>query len=163
MSARQPPLNLRLTRLPDRPTAEFVRHAAGPGDDGAAAWSAPAGHVECGPDGHARLLHFAPRRWLVVGRDAAIDERLRVAEQAGVGVRSDVEGKWEAMVLAGDDAARALAGSIDIAGVLAGRGCAAVTLFDCPAIVQRAGGEFRLWVTASCAQSFADAIDRLAR
>jgi len=46
-----------------------------------------------------------------------------------------------------------LARSIDVAAVLTDRECAAVVLFDCPAILARRDDAFNLWIAASYVQS----------
>ena len=66
----------------------------------------------------------------------------------------DVSGKWEALSIAGPGATRLLACALDIEAVLQGRDCAAVTLFDCPAIVARAADGFAVWVQSSYAADF---------
>lgn len=162
MSDRHPPMNLRLERRASAPAWEYVLVACassrGPDDP----WTAAPGAVERRADGTPRRLHFAPRRWLLVEIDREMQQRLDAADAACIGVRIDVEGKWVAMTLAGRDARRALGSTLDIGAVLSGRDCAAVTLFDCPSIVAPAGDAFHVWVAASCADSFAAAIRRLA-
>lgn len=162
MSARQRPMNLRLSQIDAGQAREFVLCAGDRASTAARDWSGRPGQADLGPGGEPLRLHFAPGRWLLPHVDVPMQSRLEAAVQAGAGVLFDVEGKWAAWLLEGADAGRALAGSVDIDAVLADRGCAAVALFDCPAIVMRSGNGYRLWVGASYAQAFADAIRRLA-
>jgi len=114
-------------------------------------------------NGSPRRLHYAPGRWLLPDPDRDLRGRLETAVASGFGVHIDVAGKWAAMLLTGPDARRVLASTIDIAAVLANRGCAAVSLFDCPAVAMRDADRYRLWVAASFAESFEAAVERLAR
>ena len=73
---------------------------------------------------------------------------------APLGAAVEVTGKWSGWLLCGPRAARLLASTLAVEGVLAQRDCAAVHLFDCPAILARHGGSpdtFVLWVQASYA------------
>jgi heterotetrameric sarcosine oxidase gamma subunit len=161
MSARHRPLEVTVERLPPAPTREFVSFAATTSGD---AWSdgcATPGQVEWLSVGTACRLYFAPRRWLVVGDCAELRARLAAACDAGVGTSVDVEGKWAALRLDGPDARLALASTVDIDAVLLQRDCAALTLFDCPAVVMREGAAYRMWVAASCAAAFEAAINAL--
>ena len=88
---------------------------------------------------------------------------LAEAIEAGDGTSIDVEGKWNEMLLTGSEATRVLASTIDIEAVLLERGCAAVTLFDCPTIVMAVAGGYRIWIEASHAEDFTAAIGRLHR
>jgi uncharacterized membrane protein len=65
----------------------------------------------------------------------------------------EVEGKWQEVRIAAAHARRILSASIDVETVLAGRECAAILLFDCPAILARHDGAFNLWIAASFGQS----------
>ena len=81
----------------------------------------------------------------------------RLQQQAATTL-CDVEGKWRRCALRGPGASRVLASSISIESVLAGRECAAVTLFDCPAVLRRAGGDFELWIHSSYFDTFKRAL-----
>ncbi len=159
MSPRHPPLDVTLTRLPEACVFEFVRRASTRDAD----WDCTPGRVDVAADGSPRRLHFAPRRWLVPSPDAQLLERLRGAEAGGAATCIDVTGKWVALRVAGVHAGRALASTIDLGAVLAGRACAAVTLFDCPSIVARDSAGLRAWVAASYVQAFEEAVARLQR
>lgn len=163
MSARQRPMGCRLERMPGAPAWEFVAYPSAVPNLGAAAWSTAPGAAEISADGSPRRLHYAPGRWLLPDPDRVMHGQLEAAVASGFGVRLDVEGKWTAILLSGPDARRALASTIDIAAVLANRGCAAVSLFDCPAVAMRDVDRYRLWVAASYAESFEDAVERLTR
>lgn len=101
-----------------------------------------------------RGLHFAPGRWLLVGWDAGQLEALG-HQSRGKGEVFDVTGKYRLLKLGGPAAARRLQRAVDASVVLAGRPCAAVTLFDCPAILARAADGFEVWVRASYAAHLA--------
>jgi sarcosine oxidase gamma subunit len=73
----------------------------------------------------------------------------------------DASGKWECLALTGPGATRLLASAIAIDAVLAGRGCAALSLFDCPAIITREAENFVLWVQSSYAADFMATAGRL--
>ena len=76
---------------------------------------------------------------------------LEGAASAGAGSLINASGKWVPVDIEGPGAARLLASTLDIEAVLSNRDCAAVTLFDCPAVVARVTQGFRLWVQASYA------------
>jgi heterotetrameric sarcosine oxidase gamma subunit len=111
--------------------------------------------------GRPVLLHFAPARWLVPSPHSDISALIAAAIEAGAGVSVDVGGKWQALELLGAGAARLLASTIDVDSVLEGRECAAVTLFDCPAVLARVPGGFAVWVRSSYAAHFVAAVDGL--
>jgi sarcosine oxidase gamma subunit len=102
------------------------------------------------------LLHFAPRRWLVPAPDAALLAGLNDLAGRGLGTLVDVEGKWHKIHAAGPGAAQAIASTISVKAVLGDRGCAAVTLFDSPAVLARHEAAFDLWVAASYLDHFLD-------
>ncbi len=118
-------------------------------------WPLAPGAVRSDSDGRAELLHFAPGRWLMPDPQPQLLAQL---QRQGVTTLYDVEGKWRRCVLVGPAAARALGASISVESVLAGRECAAVTLFDCPAVLRRAGGEFELWTLSSYLEAFKRAL-----
>jgi heterotetrameric sarcosine oxidase gamma subunit len=112
-------------------------------------------------DGRAELLHFAPHRWLVPAPSAALHEILANLDLAGDGALVDVDGKWQSFRLEGDGATRILESSVNVDATLSGRACAAVVLFDCPAVLARDGNGFDCWVMSSYAESLLSAIGRL--
>jgi sarcosine oxidase gamma subunit len=137
----------------DSPAAAKTLGSDLPGEPGA---------VRRDPAGRAELLHIAPRRWLVPKPSTALHARIVELDRAGAGSLIDVEGKWQPLVLRGARALAILESSIDVELVLRERACAAVMLFDCPAIVARARAEFELWVASSYASSFSSAVGALA-
>jgi sarcosine oxidase gamma subunit len=111
--------------------------------------------------GRAVLLHFAPGRFLAPAPTPDTERRLLDLQAAGVGAMFDVEGKWQAFALTAPGAERALASTIDLAQALGGRDCAALHLFDCPAVLSRRGGGFEVWVEASYAAAFREVLGEL--
>jgi heterotetrameric sarcosine oxidase gamma subunit len=104
-----------------------------------------------GPIERLGPLPIAPQRWLWLGADASEAARL-----AGDGAQIvDVEGKWTVFECAGAAARRSLASAVDVDLVLDARRCASVTLFDCPAVLLRAGTDrYVVCVHSSYASSF---------
>jgi hypothetical protein len=96
---------------------------------------------------------IAPHRWLLLDPDA---DAIEDATSAG-GQVVDVEGKWAAFACAAAGALPALAAVADVGTVLERHGCAALVLFDCPALLARLGDGFLILVQASYAASFMDA------
>jgi sarcosine oxidase gamma subunit len=96
-------------------------------------------------------LPIAPQRWLWLGAD--LDD---VTRGAGAGAYLvDVEGKWTVFTCAGAAAERALASVVDVDAVLESRRCATLQLFDCPAVLLRAGANrYVVCVHSSYAVSF---------
>ena len=111
--------------------------------------------------GRAVLLHFAPGRFLAPAPTPDTERRLLALQAAGVGAMFDVEGKWQAFALTAPGAERALSSTIDLAQVLGGRDCAALHLFDCPAVLSRRGAGFEVWVEASYAVAFREVLSEL--
>jgi hypothetical protein len=99
----------------------------------------------------AEYLHLAGDRWLWL--DPAAE---RLAEFANGGlVIVDVDGKWAVYDAGADVARRILNAAVDLDEILDGRDCAAVTLFDCPAVVARpVADRIVVCVHASYAASF---------
>ena len=124
-------------------------------------WPAAPGAVRRDAGDRPVLLHFAPARWLVPEPPPDIVALIEAATHAGAGTVVDVEGKWSEVDLVGPGAARLLASTIDVDEALSGRECAAVTLFDCPAVLARVAGGFAIWVRASYATDFTAAIERV--
>jgi hypothetical protein len=94
-------------------------------------------------------LHFAPGHWLLP--DPAQEVLARVGGQPGI-VIVDVDGKWQRRILSGPRVWRVLAVTADVATMLRGRDCAALTLFDCPGIAARSGDGVEVWIVSSYAQ-----------
>jgi sarcosine oxidase gamma subunit len=105
----------------------------------------------------ARLaLHYAPGRWLFIEPDAGY-----LASTASEAHLFDVSGKWCQFRLEGNDARRALSSGCDPDTTLADRGCARLSLFDCPTIVVQLDSTITLCVEASYAASLQAAIGKL--
>lgn len=102
------------------------------------------GAVRVDPDGCTHL-YFAPGHWLTTRPPHAL------APSGLPGTLSvvDVSGKWRLLQLFGVDAELVLRCQIAVDSILAGRACAAVTVFDCPVVVVRRGGGFDLLAHAS--------------
>ena len=111
--------------------------------------------------GRAVLLHFAPGRFLAPAPTPDTERRLLALQATGVGALFDIEGKWQALALTAPGAERALSSTIDLAQALGGRDCAALHLFDCPAILSRRGGGFELWIEASYAVALHEVLSEL--
>jgi len=105
----------------------------------------------------ARLgLHYAPLRWLFIEPDEGYLSSTLIEAHL-----FEVSGKWRQLRLEGNDAWRALSSGCDPDTALADRGCARLSLFDCPTIVVRLDGTFTLCVEASYAPSLQGAIEKL--
>jgi heterotetrameric sarcosine oxidase gamma subunit len=111
--------------------------------------------------GHAPVLHFAPRRWLVPAPAEPLYRELAERDAVGDGALVDVEGKWLWFRLEGPQATRILESSVNVAALLCERSCAAGALFDCPMVLGRDGEMFDCWVMSSYAQNFIQAIGQL--
>jgi heterotetrameric sarcosine oxidase gamma subunit len=120
----------------------------------APAWPSTPGAVRYGAQQRPLLLHFAPGRWLAPDPDPEIGALLEGAAQAAAGAVVEVTGKWRALQISGPGAGHLLACTIAVEAVLTDRDCAALTLFDCPAILARAPDGFAVWVQASYATDF---------
>jgi len=116
------------------------------------------------PGGQQVALHFAPGRWLLPESSV---ELIRAFEASPAATLVDVDGKYRRILIGGGAAGPALSSTIALDSVLAGRDCAAVTLFDCPAILGRAaplwGEGYEVWVHASYLASFTAALDAARR
>ena len=119
-----------------------------------AGWPVAPGAVRRAADGRIELLHFASGRWLVPEPTAALRVVLDTRVAEGLGAIVDVEGKWCRLTLAGPGAARLLASGTSLEGVLAGRDCAMLRLFDAPVVLARGAECFEAWVQASYLASF---------
>lgn len=151
-----------LTALPDARMVEFAAFASTPPSALAIFGSgalAP-GSIRRAADGRPVALHFAPVRWLLPDPDAELSAGLSAAAlDAGTAV--EVEGKWNVLELGGPDAARLLSSSLDVAAVLESRDCAAVVLFDCPAVLATSAPGYIIYVQSSYAADFKAAVARL--
>ncbi len=161
MSSTGHPQGLRCTleSLPCGRALEFV--AFGDSRTALADWPLSPGGVRRGAEARPEILHFAPERWLVPEPDAATAASAAAAAAAGTGTAVDVEGKWITVDLMGPDARRLLSSSLDVVAVLESRDCAAVVLFDCPAVLAVSGAGYRIFVKASYAADFTSAVERL--
>jgi heterotetrameric sarcosine oxidase gamma subunit len=119
------------------------------------------GRVQRDGAGRVQLLHFAPRRWLVLAPAEPLYQYLTERDAAGDGALIDVDGKWQWFRLEGPQAARILESSVNVQGLLSKRSCGATTVFDCPAVLARDGDAFDCWVILSYAQTFLEAIGQL--
>jgi hypothetical protein len=130
-----------------------------------------------------RWLHHAPGRWLfceteVHSADGTLETRGRVAASnadmvsglalaeaavaAGTAALFDVDGKYQGFVFDGDGGRAVLASTVNLEAVLPPeRDCAAVALFDCPAVLARTTSGYRAWVTASHVPDFTAAVMRV--
>jgi heterotetrameric sarcosine oxidase gamma subunit len=124
----------------------------------AGAWAAPfptaPGAVTRDGMGRCELLHIAPGHWFVPEPSPQVAARVDAAASAGAGVRIGVDGKWQAVRFAGPGAQRVLARTVALDTILAGRDCAALTLFDCPSIIARSDAAFDIWVQTIYAEDF---------
>jgi len=143
-----------ITALPLAACFEFVAHSGtAVVADAISAWPANPGQALWDASGRPALLHFAPDRWLVPAPAPTLLRELTSLARGGCGVLIEVEGKWQEVRIAAEHARRVLSGSIDVEAVLARRECAAILLFDCPAILARHDGAFNVWIAASFVQS----------
>ncbi|MGH8252456.1 MAG: hypothetical protein ACRES2_00325 [Steroidobacteraceae bacterium] len=139
---------------PQRRLLEFAAYRWPQTNGATPSWPVDAGAVVRDSNDAASLLHFAPGRVLAPDPSAATETLLDVAAAGGAGTRIDATGKWEHYIVRGLGAARLLACAIELGAVLDKRDCAAVTLFDCPAIVAKWRDGFELWIQSSYAGDF---------
>lgn len=158
--AASPLPRCRLERPPVVRTLEFIAFRFPPGGAFSVGWPIEPGGVRLAEDDRPVLLHFAPGRWLLPEPGADINALVAAAVEAGAGTVVDVSGRWQPLELTGPGAHRLLAGAVDTAAVLGGRGCAALTIFDCPVVLARRADGFALWVQASYAHDLVAAIER---
>jgi sarcosine oxidase gamma subunit len=144
-----------ITALPLTTCYEFVAYPGRKVEAAAiSAWPARPGQALRDAAGRPALLHFAPDRWLVPAPAPILLQELSLLERAEGGILIDVEGKWQEVHIAPERAHHMLSRSIDIETVLAARECAAVVLFDCPAMLARSDTTINLWIATSYLQSF---------
>jgi sarcosine oxidase gamma subunit len=130
-------------------------------------WPTLPGQIYRESDGSSLVLHFAPGRWLCPSLSPRAQAFVELSRQQGVWAVMDISGKWEAFHAEGPGARQLLGATTDIEAVLQGRGCGALPLFDCPAIVARDGHGYSIWLSRSyCAafqaalESFREGLDR---
>jgi sarcosine oxidase gamma subunit len=153
-------LRCTLERQPTARMVEFTFFDSFGGARGAGTLPLPGG-ARRGTNGDPVILHFAPGRYLLPDPAPELDAWIAAAAAQGTGAAVEVEGKWAALGLSGPDAARLLSSSLDVVAVLESRDCAAVTLFDCPAVVAAAATGYLVYLKASYAADFSAAIERL--
>jgi hypothetical protein len=111
------------------------------------------GQVRFSASGAPALLHPAPGRWFAPAADEPLRLELEALVAAGAGALFDVTGKFRSRSLEGAQGRCWLAQQCVVATVLAGRDCAALTLFDCPALLskQQVDGDdhFVVWLSSS--------------
>ena len=114
------------------------------------------GQVRYAPSGEPVLLHPAPGRWFAPAANEPLRLELEALVAAGAGALFDVSGKFRSWSLEGASGRAWLAQQCELATVLAGRDCAAMTLFDCPALLakQHTDGHenFVVWLASSSAE-----------
>ena len=124
-------------------------------------WGAPPGTVATTARGGI-ALHYAPGRWLLLDFDSTPEGARQVAIAVDGGAQLfDVQGKWRLFKLADALAMRSLRSTVDVAGILEARECAATEVFDVPAIIawRPQANEYWLSVPASFATSVAEALN----
>ncbi len=146
--------------LPTARMVEFVLFDA-IGDAGGVGTVPLPGGARRGAKGDPVVLHFAPGRCLLPDPAPELQAWIVTSEAQGTGTAIEVEGKWTALKVSGPDAARLLSSSLDVGAVLESRDCAAVVLFDCPAVLAAAATGYLVYVKASYAADFSAAIARL--
>jgi hypothetical protein len=149
----------RFQLLPLKACFEFIAHAPLPAPP--PNWPLRPGDVARDAAGRARLVHFAPGRWLAPAPDAALVTELSALERAAAGTLVEVSGKWCAVALEASLGKAVLASAIDVEAVLAGREAAAVMLFECPAVLARGALGYDLWVGASYLHALGTVVDAL--
>jgi heterotetrameric sarcosine oxidase gamma subunit len=150
-----------LTRMPATAVVEFVAFTYPLEGAMGVEWPAAPGAACHDGAGRPTRLHLAPGRWLLPAPDRATLALVEAATLAGLGAGTEVTGKWQGFELSGQGATRLLASTLDVAAVLEGRDGAAVTLFDCPAVLARIPDGYAIWVRASYVSDFVAAVDGL--
>lgn len=99
----------------------------------------------------ARLLHFAPGRWLLTaGARAREADRIERLRRAGA-IVIDGGAKWCRIELSGSAARAVLSELLPLEQVLGARGCAAATLLDCPGVLAASEAGVEFWLGRSWA------------
>jgi sarcosine oxidase gamma subunit len=153
--------NCLIERVPSQRTWEYTALAHPEPARSDTRWPIAPGAVRYDALQRPILLHPAPARWLAPDPSVEIRSLLEDAVRAASGTVAEVTGKWDALLISGTGASRLLACAISIDTVLAGRDCAAVTLFDCPAVIARRHDSFALWVQSSYTTDFLATAERL--
>ena len=107
--------------------------------------------------GDTRLMYFAPRYLLAINHAGAIPPIVATAGAVAV----DVTGKWHGYRLHGSLSSNVLARGVQTGMVLAGRNCAALSLFDCPVVLLQSAETSEVWVPASYAESLYNALNKM--
>jgi sarcosine oxidase gamma subunit len=150
----------RIDRVPCARALEFAAFAWPAPAVSEPGWPSAAGAVRYDAQRRPLLLHFAPGRWLAPDPDQEIRTLLSTAALATAGAVVDVTGKWDALLIRGAGAPRLLACTLALEAVLNARDCAALALFDCPAILARASEGFAVWVQSSYTGDFVSTAER---
>jgi heterotetrameric sarcosine oxidase gamma subunit len=160
MTTTDEKFSCRIDRLPCASALEFAAFKWPSPELDEPAWPNAPGAVRFDALQRPMLLHFAPGRWFAPEPGLEIRTLLAMAAQAAAGVVVDVTGKRDALLIGGPGAARLLSCAIAIEAILNARDCAALTLFDCPAIVARAPEGFAVWVQSSYTTDFVTTAER---
>ena len=99
-------------------------------------------------------MHTGPGRWLLSEPNDDMLAFVQSAVTAGAGMATSVHGKWRLVALTGSGSKKMLTAGADLDSMLTGRQCAALSLFDCPAIVATRRDGYDVWVGASYAAAF---------
>jgi sarcosine oxidase gamma subunit len=105
----------------------------------------------------SRAMHFAPHYLLAINHNGAKPALTATAEAIAI----DVTGKWRGYRLNGSRAGDVLAAGTHADLMLAGRECAALSLFDCPVVLLRTEDANEVWVHASYAESLCHALNKM--
>ena len=99
----------------------------------------------------ARILHFAPQRWLLTAE--ALERNADRIERLGSAGALIIDGraKWCCIELSGGAAREMLSGLLPVEQVLGNRGCAAATLLECPGVLAGSETGLEFWVGRSWA------------
>ena len=136
------------------PTYEFVSYSGSVQNPIDKDWPSAPGAVRFDERSRPLLAHFAPGPWLASDPSPQTLALLNEAAGSGAGTLMNVTGKWDAMQIRGAGAMRLLACTVNCEVMLDNRGCAAATLFDCPAILMRSSDGFSVWVQSSYSAHF---------
>lgn len=146
----------RATRVTPAPCFEWLTFATA-GLPGELVACSPGAVVAFAREG-GLALHPAPKRWVIAAPPAPLLQALQGVAAAGGGVLTEVTGKWRRVALQPPANAAShvhpLAAGVALGTVLAGRDCAALWLFDVPAILVRRMPAHEVWIEASYEASF---------
>lgn len=121
-------------------------------------WPTAPGSARRDPSGGPVILYVAPGRWLIPAAQADVMPLVAVATASDACAIIDISGKFLGFRLTGARAGRVLASTLDIEAVLQSRDCASTILFDCPVVVAKTPGEYRVWVQRSYSTDFLSAL-----